>query len=197
MGKYFGKKCFLSFLIPSLRVCVATFEGEHFFGAWLRLRTFYFGAIAMIVAFCGHSQYTPSVEDEEKLLSLLEELVGDAHAELYLGGYGAFDRFALACGKRYQKTHPYTKLILVTPHLSLSYQKTHLACEKDNYDAIVYPELEHVPPKFAISHRNRWMVERADCVIAWLDHTWGGAFQTYKHAKRKKKILFNLSGKDI
>ena len=45
MGKYFGKKCFLSFLIPSLRVCVATFEGSifsvHSFGGAL----FYFWGV--------------------------------------------------------------------------------------------------------------------------------------------------------
>ena len=41
-GKYFGKKCFLSFLIPfvGFGICVAAIRGMHFFGAWLRLRTF-------------------------------------------------------------------------------------------------------------------------------------------------------------
>lgn len=142
----------------------------------------------MVVTFCGHSQYTESVEDEQKILSLLTELVGDSHAELYLGGYGSFDAFARKCGRKYQETHPNTELVLVTPYIKTDYPK-------DRYDDILYPELESVPPKFAISRRNQWMAEHADYIIAYINHDWGGAHQMYQHAKRKRKPLFNLTEK--
>ena len=61
------------------------------------------------------------------------------------------------------------------------------------YDEIVYPELESVPWKFAISKRNEWMVEQADIVIAFVDHDWGGAATTLQYAKRKKKTIINLA----
>ena len=196
MGKYFGKKCFLSFLIPSLRVCVATFEGSifsvHSFGGAL----FYLGCY-MIVTFCGHSQYTGSGEDEERIISLLTEIIGDHNAELYLGGYGSFDSFARKCGRKYQETHPNIRLIFVTPYITIDYQKNHLDYNKDLYDEILYPNLEDKPLKFAISYRNKWMVEQADYVIAYITHDWGGAYQTYRHAQRKKKPLFNISDKEI
>ena len=153
---------------------------------------FIFGG-KMIITFCGHSDYVGKQEDEEKILSLLTDLIGDSHAELYLGGYGSFDLFARACGKKYQQTHPNTTLIFVTAYITPSYQKTHLEYDKKLYDEIIYPELENVPPKFAISHRNKWMVERADYVIAYISRPFGGAYQTYKHAERKKKALVNIA----
>ena len=127
----------------------------------------------------------------------MTEIIGDDHAELYLGGYGSFDAFARRCGKKYQETHPNTKLVFITPYITIDYQKNHLEYEKNLYDDIIYPELEKVPLKFAISYRNRWTVEKADCVIAYITHDFGGAYQTYKHAKKKQKQIFNISGKDI
>ena len=151
----------------------------------------------MIVTFCGHSQYTESGEDEEKIISILTEIVGDRHAELYLGGYGSFDAFALKCARKYQKAHENTRLVFVTPYITLDYQKNHLNYNKDLYDEILYPGLEDKSLKFAISYRNEWMVQQADYVIAYVTHDWGGAYQTYKHAKRKNKPIFNISGKEI
>ncbi|MBR3894168.1 MAG: hypothetical protein IKJ35_03360 [Clostridia bacterium] len=142
----------------------------------------------MIVTFCGHSQYIAKQEDKEKLLTFLEKTVGDAPAEFFLGGYGAFDTFAFHCCKEYQKAHPSVKLVFVSPYLN---------AEKKLYDAVLYPPLEQVPLKFAISHRNRWMVENADLVVACIDHTWGGAYQTYLHAHRKKKPIFQLGNQKI
>ena len=173
------------------KVCVATTEGIHFFGAYDFGCThfFIFGGI-MTVTFCGHSQYVGTGEDEEKILTLLSHHIGNSPAELFLGGYGAFDDFARKCGRKYQKEHPNVKLIFVTPYINKE-------CEKDLYDEIIYPPIEDKPPKFAISYRNKWMIERADLVIAYIDHAWGGAYQTYKHAKLQKKQIYNLSEKEI
>ena len=139
----------------------------------------------MILAFFGHSDYRASREDEQRLLSFLEETVRDRPVQLFLGGYGAFDGFARNCGRAFQKTHPKAKLVLVTPYLNRG--------ADDSYDAIVYPPLESVPPRFAISQRNRWMVEQADSTIFYIKRTLGGAFQAYQYAQKKKKPLFNLA----
>ena len=60
------------------------------------------------------------------------------------------------------------------------------------YDETVYPEIEKKPLRFAIVYRNRWMVEMADYVVAYINRDWGGAYKTYEHAKRKKKPIFNI-----
>ena len=148
----------------------------------------------MIVTFCGHSDYKELKEHEERILALLEEFVGDQPAELFFGGYGFFDSFALRCGKAYQKTHPHTRLVFVTPYITEAYQKTHLDYAKSNYDEIVYPPIEHAPLKYAILYRNKWMVEQADLLIACVWHHFGGAYGTYLHAKRKGKRIENITG---
>ena len=120
----------------------------------------------MIITFCGHSSFVPTPEYEHKLLSLLQELIGDGNAEFFLGEYGAFDAFAYECCKKFKATHPNVKLIFVTPYISPEYQKNYLNHQEMRYDHIIYPPLENVPPKFAISRRNKWMVQKADLVIA-------------------------------
>ena len=65
------------------------------------------------------------------------------------------------------------------------------------YDSTVYPEIEDKPLKFAISYRNKWMVQKADYVIAFIERSFGGAYQTYKYAKSMGKKIFNIAGKDI
>ncbi len=173
-------------------------SGFAFFGASASVGAlFYFGSIRMIITFCGHSQYTETKQDEQKILDYLEKTVGNSPAELYLGGYGAFDHFALKCGKKYQETHPNTKLIFITPYIDNSYQKRHLENLKNFYNEIIYPDLENVPQRFAISQRNKWMVEKSDCVVAYIDHSFGGAYTTYKYAIKRNKPIFNLTGKSI
>ena len=48
-GKYFGKKCFLSFLVPCRKSnCVTTMRDKYFFGAFLHWSAlFYFGGMKM------------------------------------------------------------------------------------------------------------------------------------------------------
>ena len=147
----------------------------------------------MIIIFCGHAKFIKAKEYEQKILEFLEEKIGDESAEMYLGGYGEFDNFAYDCCKKYKQSHPNTSLVFVTPYFSIDYQRNHLEIQKTRYDSILYPEIEDKPKRFAITYRNKYMVEKADYVVAYVSHDWGGAYTTYKHAKRKGKEIFNLA----
>ena len=147
----------------------------------------------MIVTFCGHAQFLKSEEYEKKILTFLKEKVGDQPADMYLGGYGDFDTFAYDCCKKYKETHPNISLVFVTPYLTIDYQENHLDYLNTGYDSIIYPEIEDKPKRYAITYRNKYMVENADYVVAYVSHDWGGAYTTYKHAKRKGKKIFNLT----
>ena len=149
----------------------------------------------MIITFCGHSQFQCSKELEQKILDILEKEVGDISAEMYLGGYGDFDEFAYRCCKKYKETHPNIKLIFVTPYLFPEYQKNQLSELSSRYDFILYPPLEDTLPRFAIIYRNRYMVDAADFVIAFVSHSFGGAHTTLKYAQKKRKKIFNLAMK--
>lgn len=147
----------------------------------------------MIVTFCGHSQFRRTEELDRELLTILEEKIGDVPADLYLGGYGDFDRFAYDCCRKYKETHPNVSLVYVTPYLTAKYQRNHLEYEKTRYDAILYPDIEKIPPRLAIVYRNRYMVEMADLVVAYVSHSSGGAYATYQHAQKKGKVIYNLA----
>ena len=79
-------------------------------------------------------------------------------------------------------------MVLVLPYLNST-------IDTSGYDYTVYPPLESVPPRFAISKRNQWMVEQVDVVVAYVTHSWGGAAQTLDYARRKKKRILQYTGK--
>lgn len=149
----------------------------------------------MIVTFFGHAQFPKADEYRQKIVEFLDEQVGDQAADLYLGGYGEFDHLAYECCKQYQKTHSGVSLFLITPYMTKEYQKNHLNDQQVKYDGIIYPEIEDKPLRYAISYRNQWMIEKADYVVCGICHDWGGAYQAYRYAKRKKKYIFNVMGK--
>ena len=78
--------------------------------------------------------------------------------------------------------------ILVIPYPDRAYDLSF-------YDSTIYPPLEKVPPKFAITERNKWMVENSDVLIAYVNHGWGGAAATLEYANCKKKTIINIVDK--
>ena len=145
----------------------------------------------MIITFCGHSNYVSSLEDEERLLKLLETVAGDNQVDFYLGGYGGFDNFALKCATEFKKCHKNTKLILITPYLDKWLNERKDIFEK-LYDEVIYPQIEHVPQKFAIIKRNEWMIAQADYLFAYVRTHYGGAYRTLLFAHKHKKPYTNL-----
>lgn len=146
----------------------------------------------MRISFCGHASFNGDSKYKKCLLDLLEELIDGKDVEFYLGGYGSFDNFAYECCREYKKNHTNAVLIFVTPYINESFERNHLSFAKRKYDAIIYPPLENVPPKFAITHRNRYMVDISDVIISYISHSFGGAYQTYRYAQKKKKRIFNI-----
>lgn len=147
----------------------------------------------MVVTFCGHRDFCATQELENALLGFLEQSVGEGDAQLLFGGYGAFDAFALSCAQTYKKSHPWIRLVFVTPYMTESYQKNHLSSLQAVYDEICYPGIENRPLKYAISYRNYYMVDCSDVMIAYVSHSWGGAYQMYSYAQKKNMVCYNLA----
>ena len=147
----------------------------------------------MVVAFCGHSSYTRQNEDKERILAILEKERRGEAVNFLLGEYGGFDRFAYECAKEFKAKHQNAKLIFVTPYHPSILGAERTAFLNKRFDEIVYHELENVPIRFAISHRNRKIIDKADIVIAYISHTYGGAYTMYKQAKSKGKLLYNIA----
>ena len=147
----------------------------------------------MVITFCGHTQFTPTTDCFNRIISFLTERVGDNPADIYLGGYGAFDLFAYDCCKKYKERNPKVLLWYITPYMPSEDRQEYFKAQRKRYDGIIYPEIEEKPKKFAISYRNKWMVDKADWVIAYVMRTWGGAYSTYQYAKKKGKEVLNLA----
>ena len=160
-----------------------------FFGAVdFGCRTFCFWGDAMIITFFGHSSFRGTRDYENKLIKYLEERTTGKQVDFYLGNYGMFDRFAFSCAKEFKKKHPESSLILISAYFN---ENTH-AILRPEYDAIIYPELERVPPRYAILKRNEWMVKNADLIISYITHSFGGAYKACAYAKRHGKEISNL-----
>lgn len=147
----------------------------------------------MVISFCGHRDFIKTEKVVEQLFLILEEVVGENSVLFYLGGYGGFDNFAYECCKKYKSAHANVKLVFVTPYLTESYQKNRLQGIKDNFDDIIYPELEKRLPRLAVLFRNYYMVEAADYVVAYVNRDWGGAYKTLEYAKKLGKKIINLA----
>lgn len=136
----------------------------------------------MIVTLCGHAQISQVEEVEKWLYAVSESLIEQGAVTFYLGGYGAFDGLAASVLREQKKRYPQIELVLVLAYLNDRR-------DTSGYDRTVYPPLETVPRRFAISHRNRWIVEVSDVVVAYVLHDWGGAATTLRYAKQKKKKI--------
>ena len=105
----------------------------------------------------------------------------------YVGNNGNFDTMVRRQLEDLSQTYPITYSIVLA----------YLPTEKNKYDNLtntIYPEgLETVPKRFAISYRNKWMVEQADIVVTYVTHTFGGAAQFKEMAKRQGKTVIELS----
>ena len=147
----------------------------------------------MTVTFFGHRDFIASEELRKRLMSILDEAIGDRSVEFFLGGYGGFDSFAYTCCRDFTEKHQNTSLVFVTPYITESYQKNHLEYMAGGFDSIIYPELEKIPKRYAISHRNRYMAEKADLIICYVKRNFGGAYQAVRYAKSKGKEIINLA----
>lgn len=138
--------------------------------------------------YCGHAQVVQIKQVAEWLYTTTQRLIEQGATTFYLGGCGAFDNLAASVLRAQKKRYPQIELILVLAYLES-------AKNISGYDSTVYPSLETVPRRFAILHRNRWMADAADAVVAYVLHDWGGAAAMLQYAKRKGKVILAFGAK--
>ena len=152
-----------------------------------------------VCTFAGHREvYQSGIGD--RLESEIEKLLQMDHEFLFLtGGMGQFDGMGAGAVRAAKRRHPEKSitLALVQPYLSnrLNADKEYY---ESRYDRIIIPEeLDAVHYKAAIGLRNRWMVDQADTVIAYVYRDFGGAWTTVRYAQRQGKTVINLAEIEI
>lgn len=140
----------------------------------------------MICTFFGHKD-TPK-EIEPTLRSTLIDLIENKNVKVfYVGNNGNFDTMVRRQLEELSQTYS------ITYNVVLAY----LPAEKNKYDNLtntIYPEgFETVPKRFAISWRNKWMIQQSDIVVTYVVHNFGGAAQFKEMAEWQGKVVMNLS----
>ncbi len=147
-----------------------------------------------VCVFFGHRV----VFDEEKaklqLKRVVRELIKDGFNTFWLGGYGEFDALADDVTRELKHEFPHIRRVCVLAYLPTNKEEYHY--KSQFYDEMLYPEgVELGPKKFAITRRNKYMVENADIIVAYVHGTTGGAALALKHAKRLNKKVITLNTK--
>ncbi len=139
-------------------------------------------------AFLGHRDCSENLE--KYIFDAIEGLIKENGVlNFYVGNHGNFDSIVLRVLRRMKKTYPQISYAVVLAYLPR--KKTEL----DNYycDETLFPEgLESVPPRFAISYRNKWMIFNSDYVIAYLEHTFGCTAKFIDFAKARNKTVIYI-----
>ena len=131
--------------------------------------------------------------DEQMLRDAIERLITNGVTTFYVGNQGDFDGMVFRCLTQLEQVHP---------HISCSVVLAYLPKQKQEYDSYagysLYPEgLETVPPRFAIDKRNRWMIERAEYCVCYVNNTFGGAYKFARTAKRTGLTVINLGRAEL
>jgi len=144
------------------------------------------------VALFGHREVPDLSLLESKLVPIITELIRtNPYTVFMIGRNGEFDEYTASVIKRLQREYgkENSEITLILP-----YEVANIDCYEKYYDGIVIPESvcgAHF--KSAITLRNRWMVEKADLILGYVERDRGGAYAAIKYAEKLGKRVINLS----
>lgn len=117
----------------------------------------------------------------------IAKLVECGVTDFLCGGMGAFDYLCAAAVYQQKRKHPRIKSHAIIPYLTRDVQA------KEFFDSIVYPDgLEKYHHRYAITARDRWMVENSAYALCYINHDWGGAAKTYRRAMKEGLFIINI-----
>ena len=138
----------------------------------------------------GHRDVCKNIENEvyEAVLSAIAQ----GCTEFLTGDMGSFDNIFASAVRKAKADNPSIRLICVKPYVTKE-----MKCEKELYserfDEIVIPEVcRETHPKWAITRRNRWMVDNSDFVLTYVITGYGGAYAAKEYAARRGKTIIEV-----
>ena len=140
--------------------------------------------------FIGHRE--ASEEIRPTLIQAVERHITDfGVTEFIVGHYGSFDRMAAQAVIAAKMRFPEITLSLLIP-----YHPAERPIEPpEGFDSTFYPPgMENVPRRLAIVRANRYTVDHADYLIAYVWHPASNATELVEYAKRKNRVAITLLG---
>ncbi len=142
----------------------------------------------MVCCFLGHREVYQDIE--EKLTATIEDLIGEGVDCFLVGHQGAFDAMVLRVLRKLRKSHGNYHYFVVLVYMPGSKKEFPLFGAGET----LYPErLECVPPRYAISWRNRWLLSQSDIVVTYVTHNWDGAAKYAEQARRQHKRVIDIA----
>ena len=140
----------------------------------------------MTVTFFGHKD-TPKEIEPTLRTTLIDLIENHGATEFYVGNNGNFDTMVRRQLEELSQVYPITYSVV------LAYLPTKKSEYEDHSNTILPEGIETVPKRFAISYRNKWMVEQSDIVVTYVARTYGGAWQFKAMAERQGKTVIELN----
>ena len=140
-----------------------------------------------VCTFFGHRDCPDTIKP--KLRETLIDLITNYSVDMfYVGHQGQFDAIVRSTLRELKKEYPqidYAVALAYMPSKKTAY---------DDYSDTMLPEgIESVHPRYAISWRNNWMLQQSDYVVAYITHTWGGAYTFVQTARRTGIQIIDLT----
>ena len=146
------------------------------------------------VSFFGHRELPNMFALENKLMSLLREIIHThEYVEFLVGRDGDFDQLCSSCIRRAIADYATgnVSLILVLPYERADYRNNKESYEQYYDEVQICYEASQTHPKGAIFERNKQMADRSDLVICAVERD-GGAAKAVSYAEREGKEAINL-----
>ena len=135
--------------------------------------------------FFGHRDCPSGIRG--KLQAEIDRLICNHGVEtFYIGTQGSFDRMAYAALAELHKQYQHIKVYRVLAYMPK-------VDDTGTVDTIVPEGIETAYPRYAIVHRNNWMIDRSDYVICYVTHPTGGPNQAVERAKNKGQTIIAIN----
>lgn len=131
--------------------------------------------------FCGHKDTSDTIRP--MLIDSIEKLITDKEVDtFYVGTHGSFDRMVLSVLRELKIKYPTINYYVALAYLPEKKEEFSLYTESET---LLPDGIEIRPLRFAISYRNRWMVEQSQYLIAYVKNAFGGASKTLDYATKR------------
>lgn len=142
-----------------------------------------------VCTFFGHRDCPASIRSSLRAV-LIHLIETEGVTSFFVGNQGAFDAAVQSVLRDLQSNYPAITCTVVFAYMPRQPEPYGLAT--------LLPEgIEKVPKRFAISWRNRWMLDHADYVVTYVTHAWGGAAQFAVRARKQGKRVYPLGEESV
>ncbi len=149
------------------------------------------------VSFFGHRRIENRFLLEERLTRTICDLLDTKeYVEFLVGRNGEFDQLVSSSVRSVKRGGRSENCChtLVLPYETAEF-RNNKASFYNYYDEIeLFSGFGKTHFKAAIQKRNREMVDRSHLIVFYLEHEYGGAYQTYEYAVKREKQLIRLDG---